>query len=193
MLIGLFSPSLYASIVFLGGGLEGGLSLEGAPGLSFGYQSADTTGNECVEIESLGMYNCLHWNFSESAVTIISEMSGGPDNNNFAWVSASWVFQVNDAPVDFRIDASVDLINARFMRAVDGGHECISPGCDFDWLRAGTTVGTLLPGNMYVMEFQPSVTGNSSFLLQVPEPSVFLLMVTGLAGLRITSLRKTQA
>ncbi len=193
MLFGFFSSSLHASIVFQGGGVDGGLAPAGEPGVSFDYQLVDATGYEFVEIESLAMYNFLQWNFSESAVTIVSEMSGGPGTSDIAWVTASWTFQVNDAPVDFRIDASVDLINTRFMKVVDGGHECLSPGCEFDWLYAGTTVGTLLPGYQYVMEFQPAVFGNSSFRFQVPEPSTILLMATGLAGLCAASRKKQQA
>ncbi|MEJ2452619.1 MAG: PEP-CTERM sorting domain-containing protein [Candidatus Thiodiazotropha sp.] len=194
ILTGLFSSSLHASIIFQGGGVDGGLAPADEAGVSFDYQLVDATGYEFVEIESLDMYNFLQWNFSESAVTIVSEMSGGPGTSDIAWVSASWAFQVTDAPVAFRIDASVDLINTRFMKDVGAGHECLSPGCEGDWLYAGTTVGTLLPGYQYIMDFQPAVFGNSSFRFQVvPEPSTILLMATGLAGLGAASRRKKQA
>ena len=191
LIVGLFSFSTHATIVFQGGWVDGGLAPEGMLGTSFGFQSPGTTGSEFVEIESLGMYNSLHWDFSSNAVSISSEMSGGTGLNDFAWVQANWAFAVTDNPVNYTLDASVDLINTRFMRSVSGGHECLSPGCDFDWLYAGSTTGILEPGYIYVLELQPSVVGPSSFRLQVPEPATLGLMSLGLLGLGFMGRKKS--
>jgi hypothetical protein len=56
-----------------------------------------------------------------------------------AWVGASFAFRVEGAPVNYRLETSVDIINTHFMRYPEGSHfyECLSLGCDFDWLYAG--------------------------------------------------------
>jgi len=186
VVIGCFATAAPASIILESiGGVSGGLEPYQAYGPWFSDYSAADSGYEYIAIPSLGMYNALSWDFREDGAVIRSEMSGGGNPNNVAWVDGSWHFRVEGSPVSYTIEASADLLNSRFMESVPGGHICLSPGCEADWLFAGTSSGTLLPGHHYTLELHPGLWDSSSFRFQVPEPSTPALLGIGLLSLVI--------
>ncbi|WP_028865788.1 hypothetical protein [Psychromonas aquimarina] len=187
ILLILLTTSSSASIIFLSSRVDGGIGYSGNSDPStgfdrgFDFQTGVDRGAAQLQAFNYDLYNQMTWRIKDYGVTIKSTMTTIPENTH-AWGESHFTFRVQGAPVKYTLEASVDMINTRFMRYPDGSHfhECLSPGCEFDWLRAGKTTGMLSEGYIYALEFSPSHTGDaqsSEFLLQVPEPPAVVILM----------------
>jgi hypothetical protein len=195
ILMVLLTSSASASIVFLSSRVDGGIDYSGGsyPSMSFyrgfNFQTGADRGAAQLQAFNYDLYNQMTWRIKDYGVTIRSTMMTPPEDSN-AWGESYFTFRVEGAPVNYRLEASVDMINTRFMRYPDGSHfhECLSPGCEFDWLLAGKTTGILSEGYTYALEFSPSLSGdnqNLEFLLQVPEPPVLIILALAFLSLHL--------
>ncbi|PKH03716.1 hypothetical protein CXF72_04855 [Psychromonas sp. MB-3u-54] len=194
ILLSLLSSSASASIIFLSSRVDGGIGYGGGSDPStgfdrgFGVQSGADRGAAQLQAFNYDLFNQITWRIKDYGVTIRSTMTAIPEDS-YAWGESHFSFRVQGAPVNYSLEASVDMINTRFMRYPDGSnfHECLSLGCDYDWLKAGKTTGTLSEGYIYALEFSPSHFAggpqHSEFLLQVPEPPALIILTVAFFAL----------
>ncbi len=190
----LFSGTASAILIFEGGRVELSLDPDGAPPSVISDFSVSPVGAMSLSDPAYGMFNTLSWSFDEPGAVVVSSMlsSGG---GSIVHTEATWYFTIEDGPVQYWIDASTDLVNTRFFGYVPGTmiHECLSPGCDSDWLWAGSHTGMIEPGYRYVLELQPGVDDFSLFTFRVPEPGTLGLLGAGVLALGLAGVRRRRA